>query len=36
MARDGYRFLAPPLALGIIAAVLGLVERLSRYWHWPR
>jgi phosphatidylserine decarboxylase len=25
MARDGYRFLAPPLALGIIAAVFGLV-----------
>ena len=25
MVRDGYRFLAPPLALGIIAAVFGLV-----------
>jgi phosphatidylserine decarboxylase len=25
MVRDGYRFLAPPLALGIVAAVLGLI-----------
>lgn len=25
MARDGYRFLAPPLALGILAAVFGLI-----------
>jgi phosphatidylserine decarboxylase len=25
MARDGYRFLAPPLVLGILAAVFGLV-----------
>jgi phosphatidylserine decarboxylase len=25
MARDGYRFLAPPLALGVVAAVFGLI-----------
>ena len=25
MARDGYRFLAPPLALSILAAVFGLI-----------
>jgi len=25
MARDGYRFLAPPLVLGILAAVFGLI-----------
>jgi phosphatidylserine decarboxylase len=25
MARDGYRFLAAPLALGIVAALLGLI-----------
>jgi phosphatidylserine decarboxylase len=25
MARDGYRFLAPPLALSMVAAVFGLI-----------
>jgi phosphatidylserine decarboxylase len=32
MARDGYRFLAPPLALGVVAAAFGLMGTFIALW----